>query len=130
MSSVVALLCFKKHCESCKYNQSKIYLKMKSNLEKQKTKLKTPISYYGVKQSILKYIIPLIPKHRVYVESFFSGGAIYWSKEPPEVEIVNDLNGNVINFHQQLKTNFKELKNMIMATLYSREVYKNTMVIY
>jgi DNA adenine methylase len=103
---------------------------MKSNLEKQKIKLKTPISYYGGKQSMLKYIIPLIPKHRIYVEPFFGGGAVYWSKEPSEVEIVNDLNGNVINFYKQLKTNFKELKDMIMATPYSREVYKNAMVIY
>lgn len=95
-----------------------------------KTRLKTPISYYGGKQSMLKHILPLIPKHRVYVEPFFGGGAVFWAKEQSEVEIVNDLNGNVVNFYQQLKTNFIELKNIVMSTPYSREVYKNAMVIY
>ena len=95
-----------------------------------KLRLKTPISYYGGKQSMLKHILPIIPEHRVYVEPFFGGGAVFWAKEQSEVEIVNDLNGNVVNFYQQLKTNFNELKQMIDATPYSREVYKNAMVIY
>lgn len=29
-----------------------------------KARLKTPISYYGGKQTMLKYILPLIPDHR------------------------------------------------------------------
>jgi DNA adenine methylase len=104
-------------------------LGLKTN-EKPQARLKTPISYYGGKQSMLKHILPLIPEHRVYVEPFFGGGAVFWAKEPSEVEIVNDLNGNVVNFYRQLKTNFQELKDMIMSTPYSREVYKNAMVVY
>ena len=92
--------------------------------------MKTPISYYGGKQSMLKHILPIIPEHRVYVELFFGGGAVYWAKEKSEVEIINDLNGNVINFYKQLKTNFEPLKEMVDSTPYSREVYKNAMVIY
>ena len=41
-----------------------------------KPKMKTPISYYGGKQSLLKHILPLIPKHKIYVEPFFGGGAV------------------------------------------------------
>lgn len=98
--------------------------------KKTTNRLKTPISYYGGKQSMLKHILPLIPKHRVYVEPFFGGGAVFWAKEESEVEIINDFNGNVINFYRQLKTNFEELKKMIDATPFSREVYKNALVIY
>ena len=94
------------------------------------SKLKTPISYYGGKQSMLKHILPIIPEHRVYVEPFFGGGAVFWGKEKSEVEIINDYNGNVVNFYQQLKSNFDELKTLIDSTPYSREVYKNAMVIY
>ncbi len=36
---------------------------------------KTPISYYGGKQNMLKHILPIIPKHEIYVEAFFGGGA-------------------------------------------------------
>lgn len=92
--------------------------------------MKTPISYYGGKQSMLKHILPIIPEHRVYVEPFFGGGAVFWAKPPSEVEIINDNNGMVINFYQQLKLNFDQLKSLIDATPFSREVYKQAMVIY
>ena len=86
-----------------------------------KTTKKTPISYYGGKQSMLKHILPIIPTHKVYVEPFFGGGAVFWAKEQSEIEVINDYNGNVVNFYEQLKTNFKELKNLVDATPYSRE---------
>ena len=92
--------------------------------------MKTPISYYGGKQSMLKHILPIIPEHRVYVEAFFGGGAVFWSKDKSEVEIINDYNGMVVNFYQQLKTNFHELKSLVDSTPYSRDLYKNSMVIY
>jgi len=38
---------------------------------KPKAILKTPISYYGGKQNMLKDILPLIPEHNIYVEPFF-----------------------------------------------------------
>lgn len=92
--------------------------------------MKTPISYYGGKQSMLKHILPVIPFHRVYVEGFFGGGAVFWGKAPSEVEIINDYNGMVVNFYIQLKTNFKELKKLVDATPYSRDLYKHAMVVY
>lgn len=36
-----------------------------------KPKLKTPISYYGGKQNMLKNILPLIPEHKIYIEPYF-----------------------------------------------------------
>ncbi len=93
--------------------------------------MKTPISYYGGKQSMVRHIIPLIPKqHEIYVEPFFGGGAIFWAKAPSTVEIINDYNALVINFYEQLKLNYAELKQKIEATPYSREVYKYAMFIY
>ncbi|HEU0226617.1 MAG TPA: DNA adenine methylase [Arachidicoccus soli] len=50
--------------------------------------MKTPISYYGGKQSMLKHILPLIPEHTVYVEPFFGGGAVFRAKEPKNVEVI------------------------------------------
>lgn len=33
--------------------------------------MKTPISYYGGKQSMLGEILPRMPQHRIYVEPYF-----------------------------------------------------------
>lgn len=35
--------------------------------------MKTPISYYGGKQTLLKHILPLIPNHKLYTEAFCGG---------------------------------------------------------
>lgn len=61
---------------------------------------------------MLKHILPIIPEHKVYVEAFFGGGAVFWAKDPSQVEIINDYNANVVNFYQQLKSNFFELKKI------------------
>lgn len=93
-------------------------------------KMKTPISYYGGKQSMLKEIIPLIPEHKIYVEPFFGGGAVYWAKEPVKTAVINDLNMNVVNFYEVLKHNYFDLRKKISATLHSRETYKKALIIY
>lgn len=36
-----------------------------------KPKMKTPISYWGGKQMMVRHILPLIPEHKIYVEPFF-----------------------------------------------------------
>ena len=79
--------------------------------------MKTPISYYGGKQAMLKTILPLIPEHQIYCEPFFGGGAVFWAKEPSKYEYINDFNDLVVNFYEQLKNNFEELKSKIIATL-------------
>ena len=42
--------------------------------------MKTPITYYGGKQTLLKYLLPLIPQHKLYCEPFFGGGAVFFAK--------------------------------------------------
>ena len=44
--------------------------------------MKTPISYYGGKQSMLKHILPLIPPHQLYTEAFCGGAAVLFAKRP------------------------------------------------
>ncbi len=91
--------------------------------------MKTPIAYYGGKQQLASRIIGLIPEHRIYVEPFFGGGAVFWAKEPSEVEIVNDTNGELINFYRVLRQNADALIKEIDATLNSRETYRHAEVV-
>lgn len=97
---------------------------------KVKPKYRTPISYYGGKQVMAKHILPLIPQHKVYTEAFFGGGAIFFAKEPSEVEVINDVNGEVINFYRVVSTDFWRLNELIQGSLHSRKDYENALVIY
>ena len=85
--------------------------------------MKTPISYYGGKQTLLKHILPLIPQHRVYTEAFCGGAAVLFAKRPAEVEIINDLNMELTNFYWMAKICYPELKQQIEKTLHCRDLH-------
>jgi DNA adenine methylase len=85
--------------------------------------MKTPISYYGGKQRLVPEILPLIPKHTQYVEPFCGGAAVFWAKPPSAHEVINDLDGRVVNFYRVLQTRFAELQQMIRGTLHSEAEY-------
>lgn len=89
--------------------------------------MKTPVSYYGGKQQMVKEILPLIPKHTQYVELFFGGGSVFFAKPRSEHEVINDLNLQVINFYKVLKTDFDKLNKLIQATLHSEYDYQKSM---
>jgi DNA adenine methylase len=86
--------------------------------------MKTPISYYGGKQMLVKTILALIPEHRLYCEPFIGGGAVFFAKKPANVEIINDANGELINFYQVAKSGSAALENEIGLTLHSRRQHE------
>ena len=92
--------------------------------------MKTPLSYYGGKQNLVSTILPLIPNHRTYTETFVGGGAIFWSKQPSETEIINDYNRELINFYEVCKNEFIELEKMIRISLHSRSLHTDATVMY
>ena len=81
--------------------------------------MKTPITYWGGKQQLTRRILSMIPKHKQYNESFFGGGAVFFAKQPSEIEFINDINGEMVNFYRTLKKKFSELKDEIDCTLHS-----------
>ncbi len=89
-----------------------------------------PISYYGGKQLMSKHILPNIPEHTTYVETFAGGAAIFWLKEQSKVEFLNDTNKEIINFYQVLKSNFDALQDKINLSLYSRDLHRQAWTIY
>jgi DNA adenine methylase len=92
--------------------------------------MKTPITYYGGKQTLASLILALIPEHNLYGEPFFGGGAIFFAKPKSAVEVINDTNQFVVNFYQQCKTNFRPLQELIRATLHSRKLHEQAKVMY
>ena len=89
----------------------------------------SPIIYYGGKSSMLDNIIPIIPKHEVYTEVFFGGGAVFFAKQKSFNETINDRLDIVVNFYKQLKQNYKSLSQMIQSTLCSRSDHDKALLI-
>ena len=84
--------------------------------------MKPALIYYGGKQNMLSYIMPLIPKHGCYVEPFCGGASVFFAKKNSSVEVLNDTNYNLINFYRTLQDHKKGIRllKMCKGTLYSR----------
>lgn len=89
--------------------------------------MKTPITYYGGKQSMLKHILPLIPEHETYTESFCGGCAVFFAKEPAKCEVINDLNKGLINFYTVVQREYPRLAKEIKSTLHSRDMHTHAL---
>jgi DNA adenine methylase len=92
--------------------------------------MKTPLSYYGGKQQLAKRILGLIPEHRIYCEPFLGGAAIFFAKEPSPVEVINDTNGELINFYEVLQRDFPALEKEVAISLHSRKQHRQAEIIY
>ncbi|MDR1878293.1 MAG: DNA adenine methylase, partial [Bacteroidales bacterium] len=95
-----------------------------------KINLKTPVTYYGGKQRMCGKILPLIPPHRLYCEPFCGGAAIFFAKQPSEIEVMNDTNRELINFYRVVKNDFTSLEKEIRITLNSRDLFRHASVTY
>ena len=92
--------------------------------------MKTPLSYYGGKQQLAARILGMIPEHRIYCEPFCGGAAVFFAKPPSKVEIINDANGEIINFYETLQRDFPALEREIEISLHSRAQHRKAQVIY
>ena len=88
-------------------------------------KLKTPITWIGGKHHKAKKIIPYFPIHNTYVELFGGGASVLLQKSPSNIEVFNDINGDLINFFRVLrnKKKFKEFYDILNLIPYSRQEY-------
>jgi DNA adenine methylase len=92
--------------------------------------VRAPISYYGGKQTLSAVILGLIPEHRIYCEPFLGGGAVFFAKEPSKVEVINDTNGELINFYEALKRDFSALEKEAAVSLHSRKQHRQAEAVY
>lgn len=92
--------------------------------------MKTPITYYGDKQTLAADIVHMIPRHRIYCEPFFGGGAVFFAKEPSYLEVINDRNNTLMTFYHQVQENFEQLRVMIDTQLYSESDHAKAKDIY
>jgi len=80
-----------------------------------------PLPYIGGKHRLAKQIIELFPKHTTYVEPFAGGAQVLFHKEPSAVEVLNDLDGDVVNLFRVCQAHHEELIRCMKFMLASRK---------
>lgn len=83
--------------------------------------MKPLFTYYGGKARLAQRIVSLMPPHRVYLEPFFGSGAVLFAKRPTQIEVVNDLEGNVVTFFRVLRERPDELELVCSLSPYARD---------
>jgi len=79
-----------------------------------------PLSYIGGKTRLAKPIIAMLPKHTTYVEPFAGGAQVFFHKEPSKVEVLNDLDGEIVNFFRVCQSHYEELLRYFRFCVVSR----------
>lgn len=82
------------------------------------------VPYLGGKRLLTKTILALLPEHRLYCEPFGGSGTILLEKPLSYAEILNDLNGEVINLFRAVKHHHEEFLRCVRWNLRSREEFE------
>lgn len=88
--------------------------------------LPTPVSWFGGKTHLRDFILPHIEDtSTVYVEPFCGSANIFFAKTPHPVEVLNDLNGDIVNFFRVLQNRrlFRTIAHRIRWTPYAVEEF-------
>lgn len=88
--------------------------------------IKPPITYFGNKAELAKWICSYFPEHLTYVEPFGGSASILLAKKPSRIEVYNDLNHDLVNLFEVIrdKEKFKQLMEVLNATPFAREEFK------
>lgn len=82
------------------------------------------IPWIGGKRRLADKILPMFPEHTCYVEAFAGGAALFFLKEPVKVEILNDINGELVNLYRVVKHHLDEFVRQFRWALSSREIFR------
>ena len=84
-----------------------------------------PFQWFGGKGNLIKKLLPHLPTGDIYVEPFCGAASMFWHTHH-SIEVINDLNGDIINLFRVLqdKSTFDELLHRIVFTPYSFDEFK------
>lgn len=80
-----------------------------------------PVLIKGSKWNIADWVVSYLPLHECYVEPFCGGASVLLHKDPSPIDVMNDLNGDVVNFFRVLREQTDAFMRAITLTPYSRE---------
>jgi len=82
-----------------------------------------PLAYIGGKRRLAPRLIALFPPHTTYVEPFCGGAQVFFHKPPSRVEVLNDLDGEVVNFLRVCREHPEELARVLQYLVPSRALF-------
>src|ERR1700730_3554357 len=86
-------------------------------------KMVGPLAYIGGKNRVANKIIELFPKHSTYVEAFAGGAQVFCHKKPSAVEVLNDKDGEIVNFFRVCQSHHEEFLRCLKYCLVSRKLF-------
>jgi DNA adenine methylase len=82
------------------------------------------IPWMGGKRRLADRLIPLFPPHECYVEVFAGGAALFFMRQQPApVEVLNDINGELVNLYRVVQNHLEELVRQFKWALSSRQIF-------
>lgn len=82
------------------------------------------IPWLGGKRRLADKLIPLFPQHECYVEVFCGGAALYFLRPPAPVEVLNDINGELVNLYRVVQHHLEEFVRQFKWAISSRQVFE------
>ncbi|WP_414451303.1 DNA adenine methylase [Burkholderia sp. 22PA0099] len=82
------------------------------------------IPWIGGKRRLATHLLPRFPAHETYVEVFAGGAALFFMRPPAKVEVVNDVNGELVNLYRVVQHHLEEFVRQFKWALTSRQVFE------
>jgi len=79
--------------------------------------------WVGGKSQLANDIVEMMPKHEMYIEVFGGALNVLFAKEKMNLEVVNDINGELINMHRVVRKSPESLSFYLKQLLISRELF-------
>lgn len=83
-----------------------------------------PLRYPGGKSRLAQQLIAWFPQHRSYIEPFCGGAQVFFRKERSHSEVLNDLDGELVNFLRVCQNHHEELVRSLRYAVTSRQMHE------
>ncbi len=85
--------------------------------------IKPILKYTGAKWKIADWIVLHLPDHVHYVEPYCGSAAVFFRKKPSAHEVLNDLNGSIVNLFTVIRTQPEALARALEMTPWAESEY-------
>lgn len=82
------------------------------------------IPWPGSKRRLAQQLLALIPTHVCYCEPFAGAAAMLFAKAPSKCEVINDINGELVNLYRVVQNHLAEFVRQFEFALASRQIYE------